>query len=70
MTVLPVYVNDRMAINEDFNGMVFVVEMDTPYMTLTFTSCRPTAKIKRTGIGFKAIVRHKGKKLLKYVYSV
>ncbi|XP_060578401.1 uncharacterized protein LOC132735460, partial [Ruditapes philippinarum] len=55
----PEYVKDRMAITEDVKGLVTLVDMDSSNMTLTFTSCRPTSKIRRSGNGFKAIVQEK-----------
>ncbi|XP_053379720.1 uncharacterized protein LOC123526988 isoform X2 [Mercenaria mercenaria] len=60
LSFLPTYTEDSLYLDEQFNGLVFLVETNLTYLTLTFTTCRPVMQMKSVGSGFEAIVRSKG----------
>ncbi|XP_053381483.1 uncharacterized protein LOC123557124 isoform X2 [Mercenaria mercenaria] len=60
LTFLPTYKEDNFYLDEQFNGLEFLVETSLTYLTLTFTTCRPVMQMKSVGNGFKASVRSKG----------
>lgn len=58
---LPGSIDDKtIVIDKRFNSFVSIIYTDVSYLALTFTTCRPTSKIKRIGNGFKAFVTTQG----------